>query len=643
MLNKIFNNLIKSTHQSSPAFNKSNTNKLSISKNIPALLLLVLTFSISSSAATFTVNTTSDGNDSNAGNGVCASGFVTPVCTLRAAVQEANALPGDDVINFAPSLANQTITLSSLLASDIDIQSNVVIDATGVNGITVASNNVLNLTSRIFEVSNSTVTMNNFRIAGGRLLLATLGGGGGILSRNSNLTLNNMKVQDNGVLITGDGGGIYVLGGTFNLNNSLVDNNFLTVSTTGGGGIFATGGAAVNVNHSSITNNTALLDGGGILNTGGSTLNLVESTVSDNFSLGLGGGVANRAVALVVTRATIKRSLISGNRPFLGIVGTLGGSAVSNVGTDVISDALMTVTDSTITGNSATAVGGGISNTLGDMSLTNNTISQNNSTVGGGGVVNVAGVLGLGRVFMRNNIVAKNNDLIGTNIIGTDALGIFNSLGNNIMGSNFGAEASFEASVFVGVTPQPNANADVVGNVVIGNQIIDPLLGPLQDNGGPTKTRAISSASPALNRGNSCVYFNTCLNPLDNSSLDLATDQRSTGFIRMSGLSVDVGAYEVQLGPTAANVSVAGRVANGKRGVAKAYVYLTDLNGNTRMAMTNQFGYYRFDNVRVGQSYIVEVKNKQFAFSPQVLYLTEEMLDFDFSPVTYGLPNTGKY
>ncbi len=635
---KTFKNPIKTTQNFGLPFHTP-TNQLLFNKsnNIIVLCLLVLTLAVSSSGATFTVNTTGDGNDNNAGNGTCASGIVNPVCTLRAAVQEANALAGDDTINFAPSLANQTITLSSLLFSDIDIQSNITIDATGVNGITVASNNVLNLTTRIFEISNSTVTMNNFRVAGGRLLLGVLGGGGGIFSSNSNVTLNNMTVQDNGVLVTGNGGGIYVLGGTFNLNNSLVDNNFATLATSGGGGIFATTGAVVNINNSTISNNSALVDGGGILNTGGSTLNLTESTVSGNFALGLGGGVANRAIVGVVTRANIRRSLISGNTPLLGIVGTLGGGAVSNVGTDIISDAVMTVINSTITNNSSTALGGGISNTLGDMVLVNNTISHNNSTVGGGGVVNIAGILGLGKVYLRNNIVARNSDLLGTNLIGTDALGIFRSQGNNIIGSNFGAEVSFAASAFVGITPQPNVNADIVGNIDIGNQIIDPLLGPLQDNGGSTKTRAITALSPAFNKANNCVVLGTCTNPLTNTALDLNYDQRSAGFSRMSGVSVDVGAYEVQLGPTAAAIQIAGRVVSGRRGVARAVVYLSDLDGNVRTVATNQFGYYRFNDVKPGQSYIFEIRSKQFTFSPQVVYLTGEMLDLNFSPVNYGL------
>ncbi len=379
------------------------------------------------------------------------------------------------------------------------------------------------------------------------------------------------------------------------------------------------------------------MDGGGILNTGGSTLNLIESNVNNNFALGLGSGIGNRAIALVVTRANIRRSLINDNGT-RAIVGTVGGGAISNVGTDIISDAVMVIANSTITNNRATVLGGGISNTLGDMHLTNNTISHNTSTIGGGGIVNVAGILGLGTVYLRNNIIAKNNDLLGTNIIGTDALGIFNSLGNNLIGSNFSVEVSFAASVFIGLTPQPNVNADLVGSIVIGNQIIDPLLGALQDNGGPTHTRAITAASPAFNKANNCVFTNTCAtNPQSlNPPSALSTDHRSSGFTRMSGAAADVGAFELQLGVTAASVQVAGRVIAGKRGLARALVYLQDMNGDVQMTRTNSFGYYRFSDVEVGRTYIVEVKNKQYYFDQQVLNLTEEMLDLNFST-----PNTG--
>jgi hypothetical protein len=83
---------------------------------------------------------------------------------------------------------------------------------------------------------------------------------------------------------------------------------------------------------------------------------------------------------------------------------------------------------------------------------------------------------------------------------------------------------------------------------------------------------------------------------------------------------------------TAASVSVGGRVLdpNG-RGISGATVKVTDPTGATRTSLTNPFGYYRFDNVFAGESYIFEVRHKSYSFAPQVLYVGEELSDFDLT------------
>ena len=83
--------------------------------------------------------------------------------------------------------------------------------------------------------------------------------------------------------------------------------------------------------------------------------------------------------------------------------------------------------------------------------------------------------------------------------------------------------------------------------------------------------------------------------------------------------------------PSAARVSVGGRVSdtNG-RGVSRAIVNMTDATGAVRPGMTNPFGYYRFDNVRAGDSYVFQVSHKSYTFAPQVLSVTDELSDFDF-------------
>lgn len=84
--------------------------------------------------------------------------------------------------------------------------------------------------------------------------------------------------------------------------------------------------------------------------------------------------------------------------------------------------------------------------------------------------------------------------------------------------------------------------------------------------------------------------------------------------------------------PTAASVSVGGRVldSNG-RAISGATVKVIDATGASRTSLTNPFGYYRFDNVLAGDSYIFEARHKSYTFAPQVLYVGEELSDFNFT------------
>lgn len=84
---------------------------------------------------------------------------------------------------------------------------------------------------------------------------------------------------------------------------------------------------------------------------------------------------------------------------------------------------------------------------------------------------------------------------------------------------------------------------------------------------------------------------------------------------------------------TAASVSVSGRVFSPKgRSIARARVYLTDADGWTRSTSTNYFGFYRFDAVEVGQTYIFSVSSKNYQFAPQVITVNREIENVNFSP-----------
>ena len=83
--------------------------------------------------------------------------------------------------------------------------------------------------------------------------------------------------------------------------------------------------------------------------------------------------------------------------------------------------------------------------------------------------------------------------------------------------------------------------------------------------------------------------------------------------------------------PSAASVSIGGRVFAGEgRGLSNAFVVLTDQRGASRSARTNSFGYYRFDEVAVGETYTFNVRSKRFQFAPQVVSVTDELAALDF-------------
>lgn len=89
--------------------------------------------------------------------------------------------------------------------------------------------------------------------------------------------------------------------------------------------------------------------------------------------------------------------------------------------------------------------------------------------------------------------------------------------------------------------------------------------------------------------------------------------------------------YRVAVAPTAASTSVAGRVVTADgRGVVSAFVSLTDSDGNRRIAITNPFGYYRFDEIGAGQIVLMRVSSKNYQFEPRIITTNDNLTDVDF-------------
>jgi hypothetical protein len=204
------------------------------------------------------------------------------------------------------------------------------------------------------------------------------------------------------------------------------------------------------------------LDGGGIVN--GGTLTLNNTIVSGN-SAPIGGGIFN-----VNGTVTVSRSTLSGNSALYNGLGPSGfGGGIFNYAEGGF--ATVTVTNSTLSGNDALD-SGGIANDDPNctVTVTNSTLSGNSATLDSGGIGNG------GLVHSRNTIIAGNTAPTGSDLIGNLA-----SQGYNLIGGGSG----FSDTDLVGTHDDP----------------IDPLLGPLQDNGGLTQTMALLPSSPALNVG----------------------------------------------------------------------------------------------------------------------------------------------
>lgn len=87
---------------------------------------------------------------------------------------------------------------------------------------------------------------------------------------------------------------------------------------------------------------------------------------------------------------------------------------------------------------------------------------------------------------------------------------------------------------------------------------------------------------------------------------------------------------------TAATVTISGSVSSLRNiPIGKAKISLTGANGISRTALSNQAGVFRFENVAAGETYIVEVRHRRYVFTPQVVFVSEDLLDLNFTAQSY--------
>jgi hypothetical protein len=313
--------------------------------------------------------------------------------------------------------------------------------------------------------------------------------------------------------------------------------------------------------------------GGGINNS--ASLTLTNCTISGNTGVDA-GGIENFG-ALNITGSTI-----SNNSANVGGFSNAGGISDSNNG------AGMTITNSTISGNTASASGdniGGILHFNGTLIITSCTITNNKAQ---GGVNNAGGVRVLGgSTTVSNTIIAANQN----NSTVADVDGAFTSNGYNLIG-NVGAASGF------------NQTADQTGT---GAAPLNPKLGALAFNGGPTQTHFLIAGSPAIDQGKSFGLTTDQrgdTRPVDNPSIPKPP----------GGDGSDIGAYESQ-NPTAAGASISGMVTTGD-GQPSAGVVMTLRATVDETTVTDSSGHYEFADLSANQFYIVTPQLANFSFSP---------------------------
>lgn len=245
----------------------------------------------------------------------------------------------------------------------------------------------------------------------------------------------------------------------------------------------------------------AFIGGGGIANL--ATLKLKHCVIAFNFSLGNGGGIAN------VGNLTVEDTLISHNASWENGSSHVGAGGIFNYG-------IATISGSTICSNHTDGIIGG------DMTISNSTISGNQGIgirIWGG----TARISGCTVVNNQGSDVGRDTSDLSPTIIRSS---IFNLVaGWPITSEDYNLiESTYEASWLVGAT-----NHNVLG--------LDPKLGPLADNGGPTPTHALRFDSPAIDAGHSGG------GPTDQRSLPRSVDD-SNITNTPDGDGTDIGAYE---------------------------------------------------------------------------------------------------
>ena len=460
-----------------PSFLLSQSRRKPLAACVAAMFALAAPEAIG--ATTWTVNTCSE---ANAGSGTTGS--------LRYAA--ANAISGDTV-----DMTGLSCSTISLKTGAITIpQNTLTLNGPGIANLTITGryNGTTEHDRIINHTGTGTLSIYDLSVSEGYLKNPTGVASGGCIYSAGTLFLDRVGAylcSANTVSGTASGGGVYARN-ALTLKYSVLSSN----TAYGGSSGYAHGGGArtpgnFSAKYSTISNNIAQGASGHITGNGG--------------GLNLGGNVT-------ITASTISRNHSGQDQ---------GGIDIFNISPGGVT---ATITNSTISGNSAAHFIGGMYVNSGTVKVRNSTIAFNTAGQGRFGSFPFA--------YYAPGVATGEN-------FGPMAVTLQSSLiANNIYGtaSEYDLSVPHRASTTVTFSGANNlvraTFAAVPGDTI---KLSCPLLGSLRFNGGPTQTHALLSHSPGIDVGNNTAPF-------------LTYDQRGSPYARVSGSVADIGAYEVQQG-----------------------------------------------------------------------------------------------
>ncbi len=535
-------------------------------------------------ATTYTVNTTLDTPDVDPSNGVCAD--ANGRCSLRAAIMDANFTAALDTILLPAGvyLLTRPGIDDNALVGDLDITHDLTIQGAGSAAAIVDGNGAVT-GDRVFQILNTAlnVTLSGMTIRNGLASTSTTTGGGILMEGAGHLQLSDVVLDSNRAL---NGGGLYASlptqGGSIDMQHVVLHANKALASGVGaGGGMFASllsSTSTITVQDSQVYSNTADGTGGGFFVDGTDLAqwSIERSQIYSNTAAA--GGAIGNSLPLTLSDSSLHNNRVS-----------FDGGAIETFSP-------MNITRTTMDANTAHRFGGGILDlstggnfTQGFITIQQSTIS-NNSAKSGGGIYHDGNLNANNLLVLDNSTVSGNSVFLPTGLTGrTDGGGLYiyggqtklfyTTVANNRINERFPfPQPGIGAGLFITATAVFTAEASLIGDNLRGNGItpfveddcfstgttgelslnlienastcfvtggqfgniegVDPVLGPLQFNGGPTQTQPLLPGSPAIDVIPTFSSF---------CPAGVLTDQRGglrAGGPHRGGPACDLGAYE---------------------------------------------------------------------------------------------------